>query len=367
MSTLRTPLLALALPLLACGDDGNADTSASATNVTTVGMTSLDPTATTGTASATGTASDTVTTGDSADAASADGTNDTNPSNNTNPSDDTNNTNNTNDADGTTTAPDATTGVDSLSDTNSETTFDSFGDTTDGDMCKQSIDIVFSMDVSTSMLGVLQKLENEILSVDDKLKTLSVIPDVNYGLVVFVDDYKIINGGAPYADVQTLKADFNYWWNFTQTNQEVNGGGSNSDWPENSIDSLYTAAVAFQWRPVDETLRMVIHCTDDTFGDKGASLSGIPVQHSYDETVTALQNAQVRVFAFGDADATGGPGNNEDVSAGFFAPYMGKPSIPEATDGGAFNINEVNAGTLSLGAAINDSVAGSLCEPYIPQ
>jgi hypothetical protein len=362
MTTLRAPLLALALPLLACGDDGNEDTSASVTNITTVGMTGV-VTATTGPV----TDSAPVTTGDSADAASADDTNasnDTNPSNNTNPSDDTNNTNAT---DGTTTAPDATTGIESLSDPPAETTFDSFGESTDGDMCTQSIDIVFSMDVSTSMLGVLQKLENEILSVDDKLKTLSVVPDVNYGLVVFVDDYKIINGGAPYADVQTLKADFNYWWNFTQTNQEVNGGGANSDWPENSIDSLYTAAVAFQWRPVDETLRMVIHCTDDTFGDKGTSLSGILVQHSYDETVAALQAAQVRVFAFGDADATGGPGNNEDVSAGFFAPYMNKPSIPEATDGGAFNINEVNAGTLSLGAAINDSVSSSLCEPYIPQ
>jgi hypothetical protein len=128
-----------------------------------------------------------------------------------------------------------------------------------------------------------------------------------------------------------------------------------------------TAAGGFQWRPIEDTLRIVIHCTDDTFGEQGAVLSGIPVQHTYDETVAALQAKQVRVFVFADADNTGGPNNDQDVSAGFFAPYQGKTPIPDATDGGAFNINLVNAGQLSLSAAINDSVEATLCEPYVPQ
>lgn len=242
-----------------------------------------------------------------------------------------------------------------------------FETTVDPDMCKQNIDLVFVMDVSTSMAGVLQKLENEILVVDQAIKALELNSEVRYGLVVFVDDAKIINNGAPYADVQALKNDFNFYWNFTQSNQQANGGGSNGDWPENTIDALYLAAFVFQWRPVEDTLRMIIHTTDDTFGDKGAVQSGIAVQHSYDETVLGLQERQIRVFSFADDDKTGGPGNNEDVSMGFFTPYDGKTPIPEATDGGAFNINLVNSDQLSLSAAINMSVEESLCMQYIPQ
>ncbi|MBK7828812.1 hypothetical protein [Nannocystis sp.] len=63
---------------------------------------------------------------------------------------------------------------------------------------------------------------------------------------------------------------------------------------------------------------------------------------------------------------TGGPGDNQDVSMGFFTPYNGKTPIPDATDGGAFNINLVLANQLSLNAAINDSVEASLCQDYIP-
>jgi hypothetical protein len=357
-----TPLRA-ALPLLllvpACGDSGRGDGSAgSITNITGATVATVptgDPTTGGG-----GDSEASPTSGGAPTAGSASMTGD--PATTTTPDPDTG-------PDETTTGPDPGTSTEPppSGTTAEEMTFSSFSDTTDGEVCNQQIDIVFSMDVSTSMLGILQKLENEILAVDDKLKTLTVVPDVNYGLVVFVDDYKIINNGAPYADVQTLKSDFNFWWNFTQSNQEVNGGGSNVDWPENSIDALYTAAVAFQWRPVEDTVRLVIHCTDDTFGDKGALLSGIPVQRSYDEAVQALQGAKARVFVFADNDKTGGPGNNEDVSFGFFTPYQGKTPIPDATDGGAFNINLVNNGQLSLSAAITDSVEQSLCMPYVPQ
>ena len=246
------------------------------------------------------------------------------------------------------------------------TTWDSFGDSTGESLCKQQIDIVFVMDVSTTMSDVLQKLEDEILTVDAKLKTFDVLPDVHYGLVVFVDDAQIIDGGAPYTDVQLLKEKFNFYWMFTASNKQVSGVGSNVDFPENTIDALFTAAGAFQWRPVETTLRLIIHTTDDTFGEKGAVQSGIVIQHTYDETVLSLQDRQVRVFSFADNDMTGGPYQDEDVSMGFFTPYNGKTPIPEATGGGAFNINLVNKNELSLSAAINDSVEQSLCEQYIP-
>lgn len=239
--------------------------------------------------------------------------------------------------------------------------------TTSGDSCKQSIDLVFVMDVSTSMSAILQKLANEILVVDQAIKALDVKTEVHYGLVVFVDDATLINNGTPYADAGALQADFIQWSNFTQTNSQTDGNGSNYDWPENTLDALYMAAYGFQWRPVESTLRMIIHTTDDTFGDKGAVQSGETVQHSYDETVLGLQEREIRVFSFADNDKTGGPSNNLDVSMGFFTPYQGKTPIPQATDGGAFNINEVLANQLSLAAAINQSVEDSLCMQYIPQ
>ncbi len=364
-------LACLSLPtalLVACGDNGGGSagdsTTTSPTGVTTA--TVSDPTVT-GTS-----ATDTATTDDGTGGASVSSA--TQP---TTTADPTSNSGSTDDP-GTATTPGTETGTTDIDPFNtssggSDTTFDSFGDTGDtsgtGDpaLCKMQIDIVFVMDVSTSMLGVLQKLEEEILTVDAKLKALDVLPDVNYGLVVFVDDTEIINGGAPYDDVQTLKSDFNYWWNFTQTNSQVSGNGSNGDWPENSIDAIFTASGAFQWRPLEQTLRMVIHCTDDTFGVKGAIQSNVAIQHTYEETVLSLQDRQVRVFAFADNDKTGGPGDNEDVSMGFFTPYNGQTPIPAATDGGAFNINLVNKNQLSLSAAINDSVEQSLCQQYIPQ
>ena len=55
------------------------------------------------------------------------------------------------------------------------------------------------------------------------------------------------------------------------------------------------------------------------------------------------------------------------MSAGFFTPYNGQTPIPDATDGGGFNINLVLKNQLSLNAAINDSVSASLCQDYIPQ
>lgn len=355
------PVLLLATTALgACGDSGDA--TASDSNQTSItGQTSVTGvTGQTATAVTTSGASDSADTASSSDG-SATGTSATQPTTST--ASDSDPTTGGPTSDGTSTGE-----LDSSATFGSETTFASFGDTTAGDpLCKQQIDIVFVMDVSTSMIDLLQKLEDEILTVDTKLKSLDVLPDVHYGLVVFVDDTLIINGGAPYADVQTLKADFNKWWKFTQSNSQVNDvNGFNGDWPENSIDALFTGAGAFQWRPIEDTLRMVIHCTDDTFGEKGAVQSGVTIQHTYDETVLALQNNQVRVFAFVDNDMTGGPGNNQDVSMGWFTPYQGKTPIPDATDGGAFNINKVYTNELSLNAAINDSVEMSLCQKYIP-
>ena len=109
----------------------------------------------------------------------------------------------------------------------------------------------------------------------------------------------------------------------------------------------------------------MIHTTDDTFWESPDLADGIAIQHDYVETVDALQGEHVRVFSF--AALLGGPGENEDVSMGWFGPYGAELPIPEATDGGVFSIDDVLSGTVSLGDAIVSAVEDSYCEPYDPQ
>ena len=339
MALLRGSLGLLLLSAAACGDDGRgeAGTASIGTSVTTLASTSAG-----GDSSGSGSGSGGVT--DATTGPDGSGTSAT-----------------------TTTATTTTTTTTTTFGTTGSTGWWETSSGTSGEMCKLNIDIVFVMDVSTSMAAILQKLEDEILVVDAAITALDLSTEVHYGLVVFVDDAKIILDGAPYVDVQQLKSDFNYWRTFTQSNSQVSGMGSNFDWPENTLDALYLAAGAFQWRPLEQTLRMVIHTTDDTFGEKGAVQSGVTIQHGYDETVLALQEREIRVFSFADNDMTGGPGDNQDVSMGFFTPYQGKTPIPAATDGGAFNLGDVYGGSLSLSAAIGGSITESLCTMYIPQ
>jgi hypothetical protein len=230
--------------------------------------------------------------------------------------------------------------------------------------CIEDVDIVFVMDVSTTMGPFFDKLEAEIQAVDTALQAFNLPNPPHYGLVVFVDDFTLVNAGVPYTDVNTLRADFAMWNNFTATNQQTQGGGSNSTWTENSLDPLFAAAGGFQWRPVDTTLRMIIHTTDDTFWNGPTVGNGINILHNYAETVDILQEKHIRMFAF--ADLIGGQFENADVSMGFFTDFQGQPSIPMQTGGGAYNIGEVLAGITSLSDAITMSVEDSYCEEYPP-
>ena len=232
--------------------------------------------------------------------------------------------------------------------------------------CDQDIDIVFVMDVSTSMGPFLSTLADEILVVDQAIADLGLPNPPHYGLVVFVDDTALHNPGAPYGDVATLRADFMEWSAFTSTNFQVGGGEYNSTWPENSLDALYLGAAGFQWRPEgDGTLRIIIHTTDDTFWDGPTNQNGVAIQHGYEEVVAALQDREIRMFTF--AAQIGGMCECEDVTPGWSTPYMGLPPIPESTDGAAFDLDLVLAGQLSLSEAINGLIDENMCEPYPPQ
>lgn len=230
--------------------------------------------------------------------------------------------------------------------------------------CAEDVDIVFVMDVSTSMDDFINKLADEILVVDQALAAEGLPNAPHYGLVVFVDDAQIQNSGAPYMGASQLRADFKSWASFTSSNDQVGGGDFNSSWPENSLDALYAAATSFQWRPSDSTLRAIIHTTDDTFWNGPSTENGIAIQHSYSETLGNLVQREIRVFAF--AAHLGGESGTENVEAGWFTEYGGAPSLPEGTDGGVFNIDEVLTGQVSLASGITTAIQDSLCDPYTP-
>ncbi|MFO7564038.1 MAG: vWA domain-containing protein [Enhygromyxa sp.] len=230
--------------------------------------------------------------------------------------------------------------------------------------CLEDVDIVFVMDVSTTMGPFFDKLEAEIGAVHDALMAYDLPNPPHYGLAVFVDDFKLVNAGVPYTDIDALAADFAYWNNFTSSNQQTSGGGFNNTWTENSLDALYAAAGGFQWRPPSSTLRMIIHTTDDTFWNGPTVGNNIQILRSYPEVVDILQANEIRMFTF--AAHIGGQSGTDDVSMGFFTDFQGQPPIPTQTGGAAYNIDEVLAGAVSLAQAINDSVEDSYCEDYPP-
>jgi hypothetical protein len=218
---------------------------------------------------------------------------------------------------------------------------------------------VFVLDVSTTMGFVLGELSEEIVAVDAEVRKHD--PSPQYGLVVFVDDVMVVGGGEPLRDIAELRAEFDRWAAFTSDNRQIRAGGANLDWPENSLDALHAAATAFAWRDADDTVRMIVHATDDSFGSPGDRLSGtIDVDHGYDDVLAALERQQIRVATF--TARIGGQCECEDVTAGFMTGWHGRASLPDATGGAAFDLDEVASGRLHFTDAVPPLVANAVCD-----
>jgi hypothetical protein len=263
-----------------------------------------------------------------------------------------------------------------------------------GKSCNQDVDVVFVLDVSGSMIPPLTTLKKEVGLVDIALLAKNLPSPPHYGLVIFVDDVVVMNGGAPYPDVTGLSAAVSAeigTTNAVPTRQAGPGGPVNLSWPENSLDGLYAAATAFKWRPAATTLRTVIHITDASFwdltavssaaGDPGnleANTGGVTSAHSYDDTIAALRANSIWVNTF--TARTGGPpgfplsppshglfrGVSVNVGIGFHENYNRKPSIAASTGGLAWDIDQVFDGVISLATPINQAIAQAHCTEYPP-
>jgi len=237
-----------------------------------------------------------------------------------------------------------------------------------GPTCAEPLDVVFVIDVSTSMADEVEQIRAGMDSIWAAASSLT--SNTQFGLVVFVDDVVAVSSCAPFASKSSMQTEFEEWRAFTSSNAQPGGGASgNTDCPENSLDALHTAATVCPWR--DGATHIAIHVTDDTFAERPATLSGsilgdgIDVQHTYAETVSALQENMVRVGAF--AAPTGefcGAGTSSDTARGFLTPYMGMDSIPDATGGRAWSIRDVRSGTLDMAEAINEFTEDEYCTLY---
>jgi hypothetical protein len=269
----------------------------------------------------------------------------------------------------------------------------------DADVCEDVVDVVFVLDVSSSMGFVLDQLEQGIGQVVTAANDLA--PDAHFGLVPFVDNFVLddsgdLDGGVVHTGASTLQAAFAYYReNFTTPNRNPGDGLSgpttqNPICEENALDALYAAATAFPWRP--SATRVIIVATDDTFiehpdnygdrdGDGDTTSTDYPREGDYpalrtlSETVTALTGNRIRVFSFtrleppGILDFTrcGTPRRLpwEAITNGWSAPYNGADPIPAATDGANFDVDQVRDGVLSLEDTINNVVVDSYCNPPV--
>lgn len=266
------------------------------------------------------------------------------------------------------------------------------------DVCVENVDVVFVLDVSSSMLFVLNQLSSDIEAV---VQAAAALGDgaPHFGLVAFVDNAFLDTGGAlpggtAHADATTLQASFQHYAStYTAFDRNPGDGPSgptqqNPICEENANDALHMAATDFPWR--DDATHVIILATDDTFlerpdnyGDRdGDGLTDktdfpregdYPAEWTMAETVDALRARDIRVFSFTRLQAPGpldftrcSTGRRlawEAISDGWSTPYAGQPPIPEATSGRNYDLDAVKNGALSLAETINEVVVESNCNP----
>ncbi len=247
--------------------------------------------------------------------------------------------------------------------TDASTAGDANVDAGDGGTCGAPLDIVLTVDVSTSMTGELAAIGDGITHLWDVAHEVSTDPRIS--LVVFVDDVLPVDGTPPFAadggcmaftNVDDLRAQLAAWQTFCASNQSPVSHLANQDCAENSLDAIVAGTMC----PVrDGSRRVLVHVTDDTFVERPAVLSGewgggVVVQFNYLEATTALvdRGFHVGVFAETGIGDDCGAGRSPDVGRGFSGPLGAMSSLPEVTDGRFWDLREVRAGRLDMASEI---------------
>jgi hypothetical protein len=265
-------------------------------------------------------------------------------------------------------------------------------DVADAGPCEDSVDVVFVLDVSSSMKFVLEDLEDNISSVVDAAGELA--EDPHFGLVPYVDNFFIddsgpLESGMVHTSADSLVSAFeHYRENYTKPNRNPGDGldGPTTQNPiceENALDALYAAAESYPWR--QRASRVIILATDDTFieapdnygdrdGDGEFKFPGegdYPALRTLQEATQVLKEQKIRVFSFTRLEPPGFFNLNKcstprrldwsAISDGWSTPYNGDAPIPEQTDGRNYDLDAVRKGDLSLSETINEVVLESHC------
>ncbi len=226
--------------------------------------------------------------------------------------------------------------------------------------CSEPIDVVFVIDVSTSMAGELAAIREGIGRVHAAATSLT--PDTQFGLVVFVDDAFTVNDCRPFESLEAMRAEFDSWRAFCASDRNPGSSGNlNYDCPENSLDAMYLAATRCPWRA--GSTHVLIHVTDDTFRESPAVFerSRLPATTTYSQVASILVANKIRVGAFNFSGAGNCPTTRTSAGQGFFESYNSMPALPVQTHGRAWDLREVRAGRLNMAAAISDLVAAVHC------
>jgi hypothetical protein len=229
--------------------------------------------------------------------------------------------------------------------------------------CSDALDVVFVLDVSTTMADDLARIRSGIGAVWDAALALS--PSAQFSMVVFVDDAVAVDDCTPFPTKESLASAFDYWSDFCSDNASPVSGVQNGDCAENSLDALYIAATECPWR--SPSTRLVVHVTDDTFAERPTELSGeVPVQRSYDEVVNILTDNEIRVGAFAvpNGNRPSWCSTSGTIGNGFFTPWNGNIALPNVTGGRAWNILETRDGRLDMQRAITELVNDEFCTLY---
>jgi hypothetical protein len=233
--------------------------------------------------------------------------------------------------------------------------------------CSDPLDVVFTLDVSTSMTGELSAVRDGMLSIWATAQSLS--SNAQFSLVVFVDDALAVNACVPFATQEDFEAELERWRAFSPMNQSPVSHIQNADCAENSLDAIQLAATTCPFRA--GSTRILVHVTDDTFVERPAVLSGewgggVFVEHTYAEVSEELIADEIRVgaFAIPGAGESCGAGISPDVGRGFHTPYMDMEALPSATGGRVWDLREVRAGRLSMADAINEMLRAEYCSAF---
>jgi len=266
--------------------------------------------------------------------------------------------------------------------------------------CTDTLDVLFVLDMSSSMQFMVDALSADlenVVAATAQLAQESQASEPHYGLVAFVDNHVIDLGGEQesgkvHLNATSLRNAFAFHVStFMSPNRNPGDGPSgptmqNPICEENALDALHAAAVDFPWRT--NATRLVILATDDTFlerpdnygdrdGDGLTDKTDFPREGDYPalwtvpETVEALKAKQIRVFTFTarpNSAQSCGTGRRlpwEARAAGWSAPYWSNDPIPASTDGADYDLDGVRSGQISLAQTISGIVLESHCNPPV--